>query len=425
LRRSSVLAASAAGILILIVSQFGCGGGDSSNTPTSGIDERVFVAFQNTSSGIIQIINAEKDQLTSSTISLGGSIGLLPQILLPGANGTTLVFSSVDNNINIIDTLKEAQVQKVGSIDCTASTTTCVVNLPGPTESFAETSDGKFIYAAVRSSSAVTVADLTGSSIATKNIPAVPGNCQTTNTCLPGAHRLVLSHNNAKVLVFNEDLNQFEIINTSDNSVATISGPGLDHPAYGVFSTDDSKAYILNCGAECGGTQASVVVFDMSALSLGTPVKVDAATIGISDTSNLYVGGSNPATPGGGSLTVLPLSSLTGGKQIKIGDGFHQVISLFQNRVIVGARTCTTGCLSIVDANGGTALIDTPGAGQAQKGDVTAITPVTPRKVFYAAEGGEVRIYDATTGQEELTNNTPIIDISGRVNSVLYAGPKT
>lgn len=424
MRRGIGLAAGAAGILLLIASQSGCGGGSNSNTPTSGLTERVLVAFENTSSGILEIINAEKDQLSSSTISLAGS-GPLPQIIVPGPNSTALVFSSVANNINIIDTIKEAQVAKVGSIDCTASSTTCVVALPGPTESFVETSDGKFIYAAIRSSSEVTVADLTGSSITTKNIPAVPGNCQTTNTCLPGAHRIVLSHNNAKLLVFNESLNQLEVINTSDNSVKTVSGTGLDHPAFGVFSSDDSKAYILNCGAECGGTQASVVVLDMSALTLGTPVNVDGATTGISDASNLYVAGSDPATPGAGSLTVLPLSSLSGGKQIKIGDGFHQVISLFQNKVIVGARTCTTGCLSIVDPGSGTAIIDTPASGQPQKGDVTAITAVTPRKVFYTAEGGEVRIYDATTGQEELTNNTPIIDISGKVNSVLYVGPKT
>ena len=236
---------------------------------------------------------------------------------------------------------------------------------------------------------------------------------------------MVLSHNNAKLLVFNEDLSQLEVINTADNSVQAVSGAGLDHPAYGVFSADDSKAYILNCGAECGGAQASVAVLDMTALTIGQPVNVDAATVATSDSTSLYVAGSNPATPGVGSLTVLPLSSLTGGKQIKIGDGFHQVISLFQNKIIVGARTCTAGCLSIVDPNGGTAIVDTPAAGQPQKGDVTAITAVTPRVVFYAAEGGEVRIYDATTGQEELVNNTPKIDLVGKVTSVLYVGPKT
>jgi hypothetical protein len=200
---------------------------------------------------------------------------------------------------------------------------------------------------------------------------------------------------------------------------------GLDHPVYGVFSADDSKAYILNCGAECGGTQASVVTVDVNSLAVGPPANVDAATIGIADTNNLYVAGSNPTTPGAGSVTALSLSSLSAGKQTKIGDGFHQVISLFQGKVIIGARTCTTGCLSIVDPNAGTAIIDTPAAGQPQKGDVTAIAPITPRKVFYTAEGGELRIYDATTGQEELLNTAPKIDIVGKVTSILYVGPKT
>jgi hypothetical protein len=233
----------------------------------------------------------------------------------------------------------------------------------------------------------------------------------------------VLSHNNNKLLVFNETLNQFEIVNTPDSTVQTVTG--LDHPIYGVFSADDSKAYILNCGAECGGTQASVVTVDMSSLAVSQPVNVDAATVGTADSNNLYVAGNNPATPGAGSVTVLPLSSLTAGKQIKIGDGFHQVISLFQGKVIVGARTCTTGCLSIVDPNAGTAIIDTPAAGQPQKGDVLAIAPITPRKVFYTAEGGELRIYDATTGKEELLNTAPMIDVVGKVTSILYVGPKT
>src|SRR5947207_4884145 len=47
----------------------------------------------------------------------------------------------------------------------------------------------------------------------------------------------------------------------------TVTGTGLDHPSYAVFSADDSKAYILNCGSECGGTQASVSVLDTSALT--------------------------------------------------------------------------------------------------------------------------------------------------------------
>ena len=424
--RRGIRFAAAASVIFLIVSQPGCGGG-SSNTPTSGLEERAFVAVDITGSGSIQIINAEKDQISGSSISpLGaGAIAILPpapQIMIAGPNSTTIEFNSGDNSVNILDNIKEAQVAKIGTIDC-STPSNCVFQFAAPTESIAASSDGKFIYAAIRSNSQVSIADLTGSSITVKNLPDVPGNCQTKGNCLPGAHRIVLSHNNAKLLVFNEDLTQFEIVNTSDSTVQTVTG--LDHPTFGVFSSDDSKAYILNCGPECGGTQASVVTVDMSSLAVSQPVNVDAATVGIADTTNLYVAGSNPSSPGSGSATVLPLSSLSGGKQTKIGDGFHQVMSLFQGKLIVGARTCSTGCLSIVDPNAGTAIVDSPAAGQKQKGDVTSITNVTPRKVVYVAEGGELRIYDVTNGQEELTNNTPFIDIVGKVTSVLYVGPKT
>src|SRR5947207_15648344 len=104
-------------------------------------------------------------------------------------------------------------------------------------------------------------------------------NSSAKQNCLPESHRLVHSHTNAKLLVFNEGLNQFEVINTADNSVQTVTGTGLDHPAYAVFSSDDSKAYILNCGAECGGTQASVSVLDAATLTITHTVNGDHATI--------------------------------------------------------------------------------------------------------------------------------------------------
>jgi hypothetical protein len=442
LKRSCNVAAFGAIFLFVSVCSLGCGNGYNSGvgipgTVTSGsggatgLQERAFVADQVPSSaaGVLQVVDANKDQpainsssFSAFTVNLGGS---LPQLMIPGPNSTTLVFNSGDNGISVVDNIKETLAAKIGSIDCTAAGASCEIALPGPADSIAVSSDGKFVYAAIRTANEVSIADLTGSAVSVKNIPPTPGNCQATNNCLPNAQRIVLSHNNAKLLVFSQDIDQFEVINTSDKTVQTIQSGTGNRPTYGVFSADDSKAYILNCGPECGGTQASVSVLDMGTLTLGQPVGVDAATIGTSDSTNLYVAGSNPASPGAGSVTVLPLSSLGGGKQIKIGDGFHQAISLFQNKIIIGARTCTTGCLSIVDPASGTAIIDTPAAGQLQKGDVTAITNVTPRTVVYTAEGGEVRVYDVTTGQEKLTNNTPVIDVVGKVTSVLYVGPKT
>jgi len=411
LRRCASLAALAASFALLLVIQSGCGGGGSSNTPASGLDERVFIAIQNSGISSLPIADANKNQLSANSVS---NVGSAPSLMIPGANNTTLVFGSGDRSVSIVDNLKE--VLATSETSC-QSGVTCVPFLSADTESIVASSDGKFAYAALPTISQVAVVALTaGPPITVTNIPATPANCAATNNCLPGAHRLVLSHNNSKLLVFNEALNQFEVINTSDNSVKTVTGTGLDHPSYAVFSADDSKAYILNCGSECGGTQASVSVLDTSALTITQTVNVDAATIGMSDTNNLYIAGTGP---NGGSATVLPLSSLTPGKAIGIGDGFHQVIALFQSKLIIGARTCSKGCMSIIDPSAGTAVVDSA------KGDVTSITAITPRKVVYATEGGEVRIYDLTTNQELLNNNTPLIDVVGKAASVIYVGPKT
>lgn len=426
-------------ILLLALGSLGCGnynytGFGTNGTVTggtgsgaSGLPERVFVANQNpTGAAGIQVVDGSKDlpALNSSTlqpffVQLGGS---LPALMIPGANSTTLVFNSSDNGISVVDNTTEALIKTLGTTDCTM--VSCEFPLPGPATSLAESSDGKFIYAAIPTKSQVTVIPLTASTITPTSIPATPLNCSSAqqNNCLPGARNIILSPDNSKLLVFSQTLpNQFEILNTTATppTVQTISLAQLDHPVYGVFSSDSSKAYILSCGPECGGTQASVSVLDTTALTISQTTNVDSATIGASDGTNLYVAGTNPNSTGGGSATILPLSSLTGGKQVAIGNGFHQVITVFQNTVLIGARTCTTGCLSILNPSAGTAIVDSP------KGDVTAITGIMPRTVFYTAEGQGVHVYDLSTGNEHLNNGTPVIQVTGQVTSVLYVGPKT
>ena len=46
-------------------------------------------------------------------------------------------------------------------------------------------------------------------------------------------------------------------------SVNNNNNYSLDHPVTAFFSSDDTVAYVLNCGPECGGTQASVQHFNM------------------------------------------------------------------------------------------------------------------------------------------------------------------
>jgi hypothetical protein len=95
---------------------------------------------------------------------------------------------------------------------------------------------------------------------------------------------------------------------------------------------------------------------------------------------------------------------------VAIGDGFHQVVSVGNGKIFVGARTCSTGCLSIVDASSRAVTIDT------QKGDVTGATPIPNRNFFYVVEGSQARIYDTTTNKESTTQQ---LDIVGKAEDVL------
>lgn len=405
------IAATAAIIVFLVAAPSGCGSYNNNTglgvvgtvtggtkTGASGLTERAFVTNQNPNAGLagLQVVDASKDQfavnsssLSPFTITLGGT---LPAQMFPGANNTTLVFDSGLNGISVVDNVKETLIGTE-------------IPLPGPTESVVATSDGKFAYAAVRSTSQVAVLGLSASPVTMSALPAVPG-----------AHRLVLSHNNAKLLVFSDDLDSFTVVNTADNSLQTVSGAGLDRPTFAVFSADDSKAFVLNCGPECAGKQASVTSVDLTTTppTVGQSVPVDGATIGATDGTNLYVAGTGSA---GGKLDVLAISSLAVSKSVGIGDGFHNSMTLYAGKVLVGAQTCTTGCLSVVDANAGSAVVDSP------KGDVTAIAPITPRKtIFYVTEGGELRIYDAGSGAEQSDSQ---VNVTGKATSVEYVGPKT
>jgi hypothetical protein len=400
LRRGVSFASLALGMALSVGLGTGCGGynGSSSTTtststtPTSGLTERVFVANQNPNVGqsAIDIVDASRDQTTGFFATI---LGTLPQLMVPGAKSTTLVFDQGTNGITILDNIKESPT--LGN----------EIQLPGPTESMAESSDAKFVYATVRATSQVVFTDITGSSLSPVGLT------------VPEARRLVLSPNNNTLLVFSDDLNTLTVIDTTKMTNAGYTPTvvaGFDRPTWAVFSSDSSKAYVLNCGPECGGKQASVTVFDIASLTPGQTVNVDAATMAVSDTTNLYVAGTSAS---GGKLDVVTLSGLASSKSIAIGDGFHNVMTLWQGKVLIGARTCTTGCLSIADAAAGTAIIDTA------KGDVTAIAPILPRKVFYVTEGGVVRIYDPATGTEQ--SGDASAGITGKATSVLYVGPKT
>jgi hypothetical protein len=178
---------------------------------------------------------------------------------------------------------------------------------------------------------------------------------------------------------------------------------GFDHPVWGVFSSDDLTAYILNCGAECGGTSASITPLDMTTNLPGTPIPVCAATIGLLNGTSLYVAGtpSGGACGNSGTLQVVDVNAATVSAPAAITDGYHYRMEMGANgQLFVGARTCSSACLSIFNiANSKVAI-------PAQSGDVTGIQPIRNRNVVYVCQNGGLLIYDTATDMLQTTQVT-------------------
>jgi hypothetical protein len=235
--------------------------------------------------------------------------------------------------------------------------------------------------------------------------------------------------------------------NPPPNAVCTIV-PGFDRPVFAVLN--GTTAYVLNCGAECGGTQASVQVLDLSTSTptlVGAPVSVNGATYALLSGTNLYVAGRG--TPTGptcaslpnaaptlakfcGTLDIVNLTSMTDpyfnnpSLEIAIPDGYHDRMDISINgQLFVGSYDCTNigqaivgtnpvgevrGCLAILNTNTG-AIIFPP-----QNGDVNGLQSFTSREVEYVAQGGIVFVYDTTIDALLINNDVP----QGTINIIGY-----
>lgn len=370
-----------------------CGGGGTT-TAASSLKKRVFVT--NSYAGVIQIVDASKDLGTGFTVpqsGAGSTLGPDPTFMtLSADNHWTLVFSAGDNSIEQVDNVQETNVGRMA--------------LPSWTESIVISPDTKTAWVAVRNAAvtgqptgAIGILDLINQSVS-GNIP------------VPLVRRIALNHAGTKLLAFSDLSDSVALVNVASNTViATV--PGFDRPVWGVFSSDDSKAYILSCGPECGGSATpgpNVRVLDMTTNTPGAAVNVPAGTVGFLNGATLYVAGSTPA---GGAFSVVNTTTMaltTPPAGVPIGDGHHSLMSITDNgKLYIGAQTCTnnsnvanSGCLSIVDTASLTATVPPPNCdtGSLQLltcGDVTGVQPITGRTVVYVIQGGELIIYDGTT----------------------------
>lgn len=423
MKRAAVVVLILTAASLLLVS---CGKSSTPSPSTSGLKFRALVS-QDVSSiasspGLI-IIDASNDLRANRPAIGGGALFLPGEMVVSNDRKITVTISDTNDSVDVTDNTKESS--------------TGTTNLPGTTESLVISPDNTIGYAAMPnapvagggSAGAIALVNLT-----TAGTPAT--------LPIPGVKYLAQSGDGSKILAFsdNTDLAQpanvqtvtivspFNIVSGPKNATCNPAPPnpvvcqyvtGFDHPVAGFFSSDNTQAWILNCGPECGGAVASIQSLDLVHLTAGPPTPIPGgATVGLISGQTMYVAGNPPVgsndCAGGpttaattcGRLTLVNLATLPSAAiqpSDVIPDGYHNKLGISgDGQLFVGSRNCTNivpvnagseqrGCLAILDTNTGKLVIPP------DNGDVTGLQPITNRTVFYVVEGGEVRIYDTTT----------------------------
>jgi len=411
-------------------------GGYSSNRykPPSGLYKRVLASQGVTSTfsfGSLVIINGQNDTLPRvSPLSAGSSPGLMA--ITPTRN-IAAAFDAGSNNVYAIDTVRETGIGNV--------------RLPGPTSSMVFPTATGIGYAAVPTAtvngfSFLGAIDVMNFATGVLTTIAV-SNAQTVVADSTGTQLLVFSNDSNSVTVLSPGVAvppvDTSCVTNPPNPVCTVV-PGFDHPVNAIIN--GTTAYILNCGPQCGGLTASVMVFDLPSLTITSTIPVDAATWGLLNGSTLYVAGTptanndcsgqmwgTPPQPTAatvcGRLDIVDLGSGTVTGRIAITDGYHDRIDMSANgQIFIGSRDCTNignvnnpsgevrGCLSIYKTTDNSVIIPP------DNGDVNGLQGFSSRNVEYVAEGGSLRVYDTTKDILLINDFVP----QGNINIVGYVG---
>jgi len=416
--------------VLLFLSAFLVSCSSSSNTGTStstgtstkpsGLAVRAFVSnpLQPTGaagsfSNVLNIMDATLDELSPSVVNLSTAGSDSSLMALSPNKQLMMVFNPTANSIAVVNTLTESVASS--STGLTSST----ISLPGATESMFIAADNATGYAAVPTAPVVG-SSATPGAVEVLSLAAI---ATTATIPVPAARYVVGSHNGNRILAFGDASNSVTVI--APSLIGTATDPRIqviccfDHPVWGVFSGDDTKAYILDCGPECGGTTAGITVIDINANTAGpmTPLPGAGATVGLLTTtgSTLYVAGSPPGLSCGsgtlaatcGTLDIVNLTSMavTNASPIIITDGYHHRMEISNNgQLFIGASTCSNlntstevrGCLTIFNTSNSNVVIPP------DNGDVTGLQPIANRDVVYLCEGGSFRIYDTTTDKLQI-----------------------
>jgi len=402
-------------------------GSSAPKQPPSGLQNRVLASQGVTSTftfGGLVIINGQNDTIPQVPhIGAGSSPGLMA---LSPSRDIAATFDSSSNTVYAVDTTREAAIGNV--------------HLPGPTTSMVLPTANPVGYAAVPT------ATVNGFSfLGAVDVMNFSTGGLVTTIAVNNAQTVISNSDGSQLLVFSNDSNSVTVLSpgsavppvdlscsTPPSSVCAVV-PGFDRPVNGIIA--GNTAYILNCGPQCQGTQASVMVFDIPSLTITSTIPVDAATMALLNGSTLYVAGTSPtnnACTGEtttattcGRLDIVDLGSGTVTGSVVITDGYHQYMDMTTNgQIFIGSLNCTNignvsnpsgevrGCLSIFRTTNGSVLIPP------DNGNVNGLQGFTSRSVEYVAEGGLLRVYDTTTDILLINDFLP----QGTINIVGYVG---
>ena len=424
--------------------------------PPSLLANRVMVGVSSgAGSGSLQILDALRNLRTNiqntKTFSIAGYASAFPSMILNfPAEITGYVYSSAKGDVQIINYGKEAVGTAAGTFPGSNG-----VAVP-PT--FAH------LYAASESAGQLTVVD------------NVAGKTYGLN--LPNVFQVVVNQGDSVVLAMVRNSNTiYRVIKLNDSqfqtSTAAIAAIGaadcepfnipiycvvpvnsvnsaspgtstFDRPTNVYFSLDGNTAYVLNCGAECGGTTSSITYLQPGALqvntyTINTPSNANAfimqvpvpggVTAALSSGTTLYVSGQQLQPDGlfAGNLSTISLATNTVTGQYSISDGNHsKMLFADDNTLWIGSQFCATGeraaraakgitdqtanynCLSrfdmgaltasivpFVTQGSATAVVPFPNTNQNQYyyGDLTGLCWVQGKHKVYTAYGGQVHAF--------------------------------
>jgi hypothetical protein len=388
LKRVAVLLLTS--VTVLVVSSCGGSGSGTSTAPPSNVKNRAFIT--NTYSGNLQIVDTQNDTTPLTAQSTNSSGQVVPGVPVTITVAGSLTFEVLSPDLSTTLTYDPSTLSFY-FLDNATETLTGNMGLPANTGMALFSPDGTTVYAPTPT---VLVSGGRPGAVQVVNVAQL---LVTASYAIPSARYIALSPSGQYLLVFADNSDSVYLLNLSASTVTPVAIPGFAGPVNAFFSTDSNTAYVLNCGPECGSSgPASVSQLDIPSQTIKATVPVGGASVGLLNSTTLYVAGS-PVPPGTTStfdaVDIASMTRLTA-NSVAIGDGYHTTMALSSNnKLYIGANTCSNtvhGCLSVVNVANNIADPPFP-----PNGAVTSLLAIKNRNVMYVIQGGYINIYDTVS----------------------------